>query len=159
MDVENRLLMGNEKKIVSQKVIEYRDEFKLLTQTYETTRQKAESIALKSGSSARNKLISANQRLDQSTATLENSRLLIAQTEAIGGTIISDLENQKESLKSAQANVQETKQYTVDAKGILKTMGRRAVIHNVLMMFIIIVLFGVICVIGYYGFVAKKNKK
>ena len=158
MDVENRMLIGNDKKMVSQKVTEYRDEFKLLTQTYETTRQKAEAIALKSGSSARSKLISANQRLDQSTATLENSRLLIAQTEAIGTTIITDLESQKDSLKAAQSNVQETKQYTVDAKGILISMGRRAVIHNIIMMLIIFILFGVICVVGYYGIVQKKKK-
>jgi vesicle transport through interaction with t-SNAREs 1 len=158
MDVEYRLLMGSDKKSASQKVSDYREEYKQLVQSYEISKAKAEKLALQNGSSARNKLISANQRLDQSTATLESSRILLAETEAIGNNIIVDLESQKESLKAANSNVQETKQYTVDAKGILTTMGRRAVIHNVIMILIIILLFAVICVIAYYGFVEKKKK-
>lgn len=158
MDVEYRLLMGNDKKSASQKVMDYREEYKQLVQSYETSKAKAEKLALQNGSTARNKLISANQRLDQSTATLESSRILLAETEAIGNNIIVDLESQKESLKTANSNVQETKQFTVDAKGILTMMGRRAVIHNVIMILIIILLFAVICVIAYYGFVDKKKK-
>jgi vesicle transport through interaction with t-SNAREs 1 len=158
MDVEYRLLVGADKKSASQKVVEYRDEYKQLLQTYEVTKAKAERLALQNGSAARNKLISANQRLDESTATLEKSRIILAETEAIGNGIIVDLESQKESLKAANSNVKETKQYTVDAKVILTTMGRRAVIHNTIMAFIILILFGVICVIGYYGFVEKKKK-
>lgn len=159
MDVEYRLLIGGDKKVASQKVVDYRDEYKQLVQTFEVTKGKAERLALQNGSASRNKLISANQRLDQSTATLEKSRILLAETEAIGNNIIVDLESQKDSLKQANSNVQETKQYTVDAKGILTTMGRRAVIHNIIMTFIIIILFGVICVIAYYGFIEKKKKK
>jgi vesicle transport through interaction with t-SNAREs 1 len=159
MDVEFRTMMGAEKKTASQKVTEFRDEYKQMTQTFQTTKQQAESTALKNGPAARTKLIAANQRLDKSTATLEQSRMLIAQTEQVGDTIITDLESQKESLKSSQAKVQQTQQYTVDAQGVLRTMGRRAVIHNILMMLIIFVLFGVICVIVYYLFIQKSSKK
>lgn len=158
MDVEFRTMVGNDKKTASQKVADYRDEYKTLVQTFQKTKQNAESLALKSGTTARNKLISANQRLDQSTATLENSRQIIAQTENIGSGIIDDLENQKAQLTQASSNTQEIKQFTFDAKLVLRTMGRRAIIHNLCMMFTIVILFGIICVIIYYGFIEKKKK-
>jgi vesicle transport through interaction with t-SNAREs 1 len=157
MDVEFRTMVGTDKKTASQKVADYRDEYKSLLQTFQVTKQNAESVALKSGTVARNKLLSANQRLDQSTATLENSRQIIAQTEAVGSNIIEDLESQKEQLKHAISNTSEIKQFTSDAKLVLRSMGRRAVIHNLCMMFTILVLFGIICVIIYYGFIEKKK--
>jgi hypothetical protein len=150
-------MVGADKKTASQKVTEYREEYQQLIRSFEQTKQKAEATALKSGPVARNKLIAANQKLDQSTATLEKSRMLIAQTEEIGGVIITDLEGQRGQLLTAQSKVQETKQFTVDARGVLRSMGRRAVVHNLCMMFIILILFGVICVIIYYGFI-EKNK-
>ncbi len=146
-----------QQRLASQKVSDYRDEYKQLIQLFQTTKQKAENLALQSGAGSRNKLISANQRLDQSTLTLENSRQIIAQTEGIGNAIVTDLESQKEQLKHATSNAQEIKQFTFDAKGILRSMGRRAIIHNLCMMFTILILFGVICVIIYYGFI--RNKK
>lgn len=157
MDVEFRTMVGVDKKTASQKVSDYRDEYKQLIQLFQTTKQKAETLALQSGASSRNKLITANQRLDQSTLTLENSRQIIAQTEGIGNTIITDLESQKEQLKHASSNAQEIKQFTFDAKVVLRTMGRRAIIHDLCMMITILVLFGIICVIIYYGFVEKKK--
>ena len=159
MDVEFRTMMGNDKKSASEKVADYRAEYTQLTKSFQNTKQQAESVALKGGSAARSRLVTANQRLDQSTAMLENSRMLIAQTEETGNVIMSDLGQQKETLQGAQSKVQETKQFTIDAKGVLQLMGRRAIIHNLLMMFIILVLFGVICVIIYYGFIEDDKKK
>ena len=124
-------------------------EYKQLLQQFQQSKHQAEGDALKNGPVARTKLISANQRLDQSTATLENSRMLIAQSEQTGNVIIEDLSSQKQNLQGAQSKVQETHQFTQDAKGILQTMFRRAIMHNVIMAIIIFVLFGVICIIAY----------
>lgn len=158
MDVEFRSMSAGDKKAASQKVAEYREEYKQLLQTFQQSKHKAESDALKSGPVARNKLITANQRLDQSTATLENSRMLIAQSEATGTVIMQDLSSQKQSLQGAQSKVQETQQFTADAKGVLQTMYRRAIMHNVIMSIIILVLLGVICIVAYYGLIANNNK-
>ena len=128
-----------------------------MLQQYKQTKHKAESDALKNGPAARMKLVSANQRLDQSTATLENSRMLVAQSEATGEVIMQDLSSQKESLKGAQDKVQETQQFTQDAKGVLQVMFRRAIMHNVIMSVIILVLFGIICIIAYYGLIDNNN--
>lgn len=158
MDVEFRGMMSSEKKNASQKVSEYREEYKQLLQQFQQSKHQAESDALKSGPAARVKLVSANQRLDQSTATLENSRMLIAQSEATGNVIIEDLTSQKQSLQGAQSKVQETQQFTQDAKGILQTMFRRAIMHNVIMAIIIFVLFGIICIIAYFGLISNDSK-
>ena len=110
---------------------------------------------MKGGPSARTKLIAANQKLDMSTATLEQSRMLVAQTEQIGNTVIADMENQKETLLDAQDKVKETRQFTLDAKLVLRSMGTRAVIHKICIISTIIILAAVIGVIVYFGFLKK----
>ncbi len=91
MDVEFRTMASIEKKSAQQKVTDYREEFRKMTQNFQSSKFQAESLALKGGSAARTKLLTANQRLDQSTASLEQSRILLGQTENIGDTIISDM--------------------------------------------------------------------
>ena len=158
MDVEFRAMIGPDKKSTSQKVAEFREEYRQLLQNFQTTKHKAETQALTNGPAARQKLITANQRLDQSTQLLEQSRMLVAQTEGVGNVIIDDLALQKETLYGAKGKVEETKQFTLDAKGILKMMGRRAILHKIIMVFIILFLFAMICVVIYYGFMDDKKK-
>lgn len=157
MDVEFRVISSAEKRSAQQKVSDYKDEFRQLNQNFQDSKFKAEALALKQGSTARSKLLTANQRIDESTASLEQSRMLIAQTEGIGNKIITDLESQKETLTDAKEKVQETKEFTVDANRILKMMGNRAIMHKVAVMLTILVLFAAICAILYYGFIGKNN--
>jgi vesicle transport through interaction with t-SNAREs 1 len=156
MDIEFKTLPSAEKRGAQQKANDYKEEYKELLQRYQTAKFHAEAQALKGGPSARTKLLNANQKLDQSTAMLEQSRMILAQTEQVGNTIISDMENQKETLVSASDKVKETRQFTVDAKRVLSMMGRRAVMHKICVGFTILVLFAGICVIIYFGFL-KKN--
>ena len=157
MDTEFRSMVAGDKKTAGQKVADFREEYRQILENFRSTKSKAESIALKSGSGARDKLITANQRLDHSTATLEQSRMLVAQTETIGNNIAQDLSKQKETIISAKSKVQETKQFTTDAKGILRMMGRRNVYHKIILFIIILILFGAICVTFYYGFIKSKK--
>jgi vesicle transport through interaction with t-SNAREs protein 1 len=157
MDVEFRTMASSDKRLAQQKVTEYKEEYKQLSQNFQTAKFNAESQALKGGNTARNKILTANQRIDQSTVTLEQSRMLLAQTENIGNTIITDLENQKETLLDAKTNVKDTKQITVEAKNVLVIMGNRAVIHKICISFTILILFGAIIGVAYYGFVQKKK--
>lgn len=157
MDTEFRSLVAVDRKTAGGKVAEYREEFKQIVENFRNAKTKAESLALKAGSANRDKLLTANQRLDNSTAALEKSRQLVAESENIGVKIATDLENQKETLISAKTKVQETKQFTTDAKGILRMMGRRNVYHKLIMLTIILILFGAICVTFYYGIIEKKE--
>lgn len=157
MDTEFRSMVAVDKKTAGGKVADYREEYGQIVENFKSAKMKAESQALKAGSGSRDKLLTANQRLDNGTATLEKSRMLVADSENIGNKITSDLENQKETLVSAKTKVQETKQFTTDAKGILRMMGRRNVYHKLIMLTIILILFGAICVTFYYGIIAKKK--
>lgn len=157
MDTEFRSMVAMDKKTAGGKVADYREEYKQIVENFRIAKTKAETLALKSGSSNREKLLTSNQRLDNGTATLEKSRQLVAESETIGNKITSDLENQKESLVSAKEKVHETKQFTADAKGILRMMGRRNVYHKLIMLTIILILFGAIVVTFYYGIIEKDK--
>lgn len=158
MDVEFRTMSSVEKRSAQQKVTDYREEFRNLTSSFQTAKYQAEAAALKGGSAARSKLLASNQRMDQSTAALEQSRILVGQTEDIGDTIIGDMNRQKEHLTDARDKVKETKEFTVDAKSILRSMGHRAIIHKICVIFTILILLGAIIAVGYYGII-KKGKK
>jgi len=158
MDVEYRTLSSENKRNAQQKVNDYRDEYRVTLQRYQQTKFNAESQALKAGPSARTKLLTANQKLDMSTQQLEQSRMLVAQTEQIGNTILTDLEGQKDVLLDAQGRVKETRGFTLEAKKVLQLMGNRAFMHKCCIMFLIIFLAGVIGVIAYFGFLKKEIK-
>ena len=103
MEIETKSMVSIiDKKNSQQKVNDYKDEMKQIYKRYETSKFNAESLALKSNPGSRTKLLTANQRLDESTRTLEQSRMIIGQTESIGNNIITDLESQREILVGAQ---------------------------------------------------------
>lgn len=155
MEVEFRTMASTEKRNAQQKVTEYKSEYKQIVDSFQSSKYNAESIALKGGSDARTKLLNVNQKLDSSTATLEQSRNILMQTEKIGDTIITDLESQKEHLVESKDKVKETKKFTIDAKHILRMMGNRALMHKACVMFTILILAGAIVGIAYYGLVGK----
>lgn len=151
MDVEFRTMSSADKRRAQQKVSEYRDELRRLQQNYQTSKGSAETVAMNKGPAARSKLLNANQRLDESTMTLEQSRQLIAQTENVGNTVIQDLTNQKEKLLDAREKVKETKNFTTEARRVLRVMGNRAVMHKICIAFTIVGLAAAIIAVGYYG--------
>ena len=65
------------------------------------------------------------------------------------------MEKQKETLIASKKKVQETKQYTVDAKRILVIMGNRAIMHKVCVFITCVILFAAIIAVGYEGFGKK----
>lgn len=159
MEVEFRTMASSDKRTVQQKVNDYKKEYIDLVDNFKSVKRQAEAAALKSSGNspaARTKLLTANQKLDQSTATLQKSQAILADTENIGSKIITDLESQREVLEGAKEKVQETKGFTDQAKKVLRTMGNRAVMHKLCVMFTILVLLGAICGLIYYKFASKK---
>jgi vesicle transport through interaction with t-SNAREs protein 1 len=53
----------------------------------------------------RQRLLQANQRLDNSTKRLEESHRVAVETEAIGAGILKDLHGQREKIVKVQKNV------------------------------------------------------
>jgi len=156
MDVEYRTMASADKRAAQQKVSDYKEEYRMMQQNYQSAKFQAESLALKGGPSARTRLLQANQRLDQSTSTLEQSRRLLGQTERIGDSILVDMAVQKETLLDAQSKVKETKGFTVEAKRVLRLMGNRAFMHKCCIMFTIVFLAAIIGVVAYFGFIQRN---
>ena len=156
MDVEYRTMSSADKRAAQQKVTDYKEEYRMMQSNYQTAKFQAESLALKGGPSSRTRLLQANQRLDHSTATLEQSRRLVGQTEKIGDSILADMEMQKETLMDAQSKVKETKGFTVEAKRVLRLMGNRAFMHKCCVWFTIIFLAAIIGVVAYFGFIQRQ---
>lgn len=151
MEAEFRQISTTEKRTAQQKLTEYNEEFARLQNSYATSKSTAENLAMSKGPAARSKLLNANQRLDESTATLEQTRQLVAQTETIGNTVLTDLGSQKEKLVDAREKVKETKNFTTEARRVLKMMGNRAIMHKIFIFLLIIGLGAAIVATGYYG--------
>ena len=132
---------------------------KQLHQSFLRTKEEAELLSLKTGSTSRAKLLSSNQKLDNSTLALEQSRQIIAQTDQIGNAVLSDIENQKETLIGAQAKVDETRGFTSNAKNVLIAMGNRAIRHTCCVATVIIFLLGLNVLVIYFAFIDKGKKK
>ncbi|KAJ1402042.1 hypothetical protein B484DRAFT_457857 [Ochromonadaceae sp. CCMP2298] len=154
MEVELKTISASDKRNAQQKVTESKADLKQMQSSYQSAKFRAEALALKSGSGG--KSITSNQKLDNSTATLEQSRNILHQTEQIGDDIINDLEGQKETLQETKEKVTETRQFTMDAKYVLRMMGNRALMHKACVMFTIVILFGAIIGVGYYGIVGVR---
>jgi vesicle transport through interaction with t-SNAREs 1 len=157
MDIEFRSIPSGEKKATSIKVNEYKEELKQLGISFSKTRRDAEEVAMKAGSASRAKLIAANQKLDKSTAALEQSRQLIAQSDALGNNILSDMENQKEQLIESKVKVDETIGFTENARAVLITMGNRALRHTACVAFVIFLLAGLNALTIYFAFIDKSK--
>ena len=82
--------------------------------------------------------------------------MIAAQTSQIGNVIMTDMESQREQLEDAHSRVKETQQYTMDAKGVLKMIYTRAVVHKICVYFTIVLLFSLIIIVIYYGWL-KSN--
>ena len=154
MDVEQRNIMGADKRDFVERVRNYKQEFKHMSNRFNSVKYQAESEAVKKGSSdSRAKLLSANSKLDKSSDTLLQSRALVRETEDVGTAILTDLKEQKETLQGAETNVHETRGFTLEARRILKRMRERAFWNKACIYIWIVILFISICCIIIFGFI------
>jgi uncharacterized membrane protein YdfJ with MMPL/SSD domain len=86
---------------------------------------------------------------------LKISRKLIDETEQIGSKVIADLERQKDSMRGASGNVEETQQSTMQARDILQLMLKRADQRAISFIVLITFFFISICLLVYYGIIRK----
>lgn len=157
LDVEFKTMSATNKRLIQAKMTEYRDEYQHMIKKYRDTKSKAEDAVVKTSEGTRKQIYDANKTLDKSTVDLLQSKQLVARTEQTGFVIMDDLENQRDKLTGANAYVKDTKQYTIDARKILKNMGQRAVLQKLGMYLLIVALLAIIVVELVYGFKTKKT--
>ena len=158
MEVETRYVKGAEKRKLTEKLSDFKTEFRDNNQKFTKAKFEAESIALKKGATGtRGRLLNVNSKLDKSTATLKQSRALVDETEKIGASTLSDLENQREILIDASGKVKETRTHAEEARQILKRMANRAFWNKFCVYIWIVILFAAIVAIIYFGFLAPTD--
>mmetsp|Transcript_11864 Transcript_11864/g.23551 ORF Transcript_11864/g.23551 Transcript_11864/m.23551 type:complete len:211 (-) Transcript_11864:145-777(-) len=101
--------------------------------------------------------VGTGDTLNRSTAMLEDSRRVIAETEEIGDSVASDLEGQRSQLLNAHGRVVEIRAYMKDAKQILKNMTWRDLQQKCVLLGIIAVLILVIVLVIYYRFIKSGS--
>ena len=158
MEVEVNAMLSSEKQHSQKKLEGYADEYKQARQISEELKIASQTAARKNGynTATRIALMAANERLDMSTSSLQQSKNVVFETEMIGDQIVSDLEDQREKLIGAGGHVQETRRSTLDARKVLSLMSYRALTHRFFLSFISVLLLILIWMLIYYGILRKK---
>ena len=158
MELEYNDMSPSEKRAVQQRLKSHKDGLKRLRDSiFKLKLIQGSTSIIESNNIAGNTLLSATQgSLDNATSTLESSRKLVADTEAVGGNVISDLYSQREKLLGAQGNVQTMQSSTATAKKVLSSMSSRALTLKVFLVFLNLLLACLIGMLVYYGLLKHK---
>ena len=159
MEIEVNSMIFSEKQHSQQKLEGYAEEYREALLSFEELRRVAKAAIIKNemNSATRRALVADNDRLDQFTNGILQSKSVVAETELIGNVITSDLENQREKLLGAGENVRETKEYTQVARRVLNIMSNRDFTYKLFLFFLSFLLFLIIWMLTYYGFMSKKK--
>jgi Snare region anchored in the vesicle membrane C-terminus len=159
MEVEVQDMISTDKIYNQKKLDGYAGELKQLRDVYKELRNKSNIIAQKHDATSikRKALLDANDRLDKSTKSLQKSQFSINDSEQVGYVIIADLENQREKLIGAGANVDETKGITYNARRVLNQISNRVLMQKLSLLALILTLFCVIWLLLYYGILSRKK--
>lgn len=101
----------------------------------------------------RNRMLEGLESLDRSSASVERSRRIAAETDEYGVQIISDLEGQRESLLRSRDKVKQTHEDLGRSRRILNSMGIRLATNKVIMIMIIfleLVILGAVVYIRFF---------
>jgi len=101
------------------------------------------------------KLVDTMGSLNDTTSLLHSTQLLCSETEAVGSSVLTTMGAQREQLENANANVQETRGVTNQARVLLRRMGRRAVMNKLCLYFVIVVLIVANCLVIYYQYLKR----
>lgn len=90
-------------------------------------------------------------RARSSSGVLDQARRTVAETEQIGVTIMTDLHDQRQTLLRSKERVRETREYTSQARSVLKSMSRREVTNKIIIGVTIVVLLVLIGIVLYFA--------
>ncbi|XP_074274625.1 vesicle transport v-SNARE 12-like [Silene latifolia] len=138
MDLEARSLPPNVKAMLLAKLREYKSDLnnlkreikKISSPNYDQTSREellesGMADAYKASSDQRERLTFSTERLNQSSDRLRESRRAILEAEEIGGSILEDLSQQRETLLHSHTRLHEVDNAIDKSKKILTAMSRR----------------------------------
>uniref|UniRef100_A0A7S3M5W9 Vesicle transport v-SNARE N-terminal domain-containing protein n=1 Tax=Spumella elongata TaxID=89044 RepID=A0A7S3M5W9_9STRA len=123
VEVEVRGHSSQERRILTEKLKIYKDEFFQLKQEFDSVvfqSQKSQLVG-KSGED-RGRMLETNEKMRRQNEIIENCKRTVAETEEIGIETIAELQNNREKIESARAKGQEFHAVADDADKRLKSM-------------------------------------
>jgi len=90
----------------------------------------------------RTHLLRDHDRLNDMTGRLDNTRRVAYETEAIGVNILTDLDQQGQTLQGARDRVGDIDESLTRGRRILRAMSRRVITNKLILMFIVLLLLG-----------------
>ncbi|KAJ5067058.1 vesicle transport v-snare 13 [Anaeramoeba ignava] len=169
MDSELRGFSVDERKDASKKLRKYKNQYQNfqteLRKAYEMSSYSQDRNDLFDGRSdyqvqnldQRQKLLQAQNTLDNSSQRLQNAHKTALQSEQIGTEILADLHQQGDTLRGAHKKLQRAEENVDKGGNIISRMFRRAVTNKIILIIIIIVLLGIIAMIVYFTRFYKKK--
>ena len=103
------------------------------------------------------RLLQTTERMQKGTEKLRQARQVALETEAIGGNIMVDLEQQRQTMERSRATLASANSGLDRSKRILQGMGRRARANKMLIYLIIAALVGMILLIIWLNWFFKPS--
>ena len=159
MEAEVNAMLSADKQHNQRKLEGYYEEYMVAVEASKELRLSTHAAAKtnEATTSARKALVASNERLDQSTYSLQQAKQTVNETEQIGEIIVNDLESQREKLIGAGDNVAGTKQSTHIARRALNLISKRVLIQKIFLLILILLLFITMWLLLYYGIIHRES--
>merc|ERR1711990_328533 len=144
IELETHGLQGRSKEKVSVRLASYKAELNRLISHFKSckTEAKHRSDRLELFTRSEDVFLDADTEniLDSSSKQLEDGRRLLAETEEIGGSVLSDLASQRETLQRARGRLKDVEAGLGESNSVIKGMIFKARQNKIVLFSIIIVI-------------------
>lgn len=152
MEVEVRSHDPQTRKVLNDKVGQYKKSVASLKTDFERTKEQSKRSALIGDRSAgdRQRLLDGNDKIRQQNDTILRAHQTVMETEDVALEITSELSRNREKIESARGKTAEFTGITDSARRVLSSMSKRDVRQRYMVFFIAIVLIVAIILISVY---------
>lgn len=162
MEVEVRSQDPATRKVLTEKVGQYKKTLSSLRSDYESARDEAEKANLlgSSGSKSaehRQRMLNTNDRLNKQSEMLANATRTVEETTGTAIEITEELARNREKILSVHDKVRQFSGVTDTARRIISSMSRREVRQRFLIAFVAVVLIVAIIIVIYFTMIKKSN--
>lgn len=158
MQVEVRSHDPATRKVLTDKVSQYKKTLESLRTDFETARDEASKASLVSGGKSlehRQRMLNTNEKLSNQNDTILNAHRTVEETIGVAIDITQELGRNREKIESAHSKVREFAGITDTARRLIHSMSRREVQQRFILGFIAIVLIVAIIIVIYFTMVKK----
>mmetsp|Transcript_11605 Transcript_11605/g.11627 ORF Transcript_11605/g.11627 Transcript_11605/m.11627 type:complete len:213 (+) Transcript_11605:89-727(+) len=157
MEVEVRSQDPATRKVLSDKVAQYKRSLGSLKSDFEIVRSEAQKSNLVGSKSAadRQRMLNTNDKIASQNEKILNATRTVADTENVAIEITQELGRNREKITSAHEKVREFAGVTDTARRLLHSMSRREVQQKFIIGFVALILIAAIIIVIYFTMVKK----